>query len=235
MRWKLIRRRLSVNAPRMIVRSHLPWPLRWAVVALIFGFSAAIGLWAFEWGKDIAGVDRDAKVELAALRAEMQRLREERDKAQSIANTAESLLRAGAATQEALAKQLRDAEIDNLALKGDLGFFEQLLPATGEGLAVRSLQAEVQTPGRLRYQILLMQSGKALPEFSGRYEVTLSGQREGRPWTLTMPGGARPLQVKQYARVEGLIDLPADAVVKAVQVTVKDASGVQRAMQSVKL
>jgi hypothetical protein len=235
MRWKLIRRRLSVNAPRMIVRSHLPWPLRWAVVALIFGFSAAIGLWAFEWGKDIAGVDRDAKVELAALRAEMQRLREERDKAQSIANTAESLLRAGAATQEALAKQLRDAEIDNLALKGDLGFFEQLLPATGEGLAVRSLQAEVQTPGRLRYQILLMQSGKALPEFSGRYEVTLSGQREGRPWTLTMPGGARPLQVKQYARVEGLIDLPADAVVKAVQVTVKDASGVQRAMQSLKL
>jgi hypothetical protein len=235
MRWKLIRRRLSVNAPRMIVRSHLPWPLRWAVVALIFGFSAAIGLWAFEWGKDIAGLDRDAKAEVAMLRAEVQRLREERDKAQSIANTAESLLRAGAAAQEALAKQLRDAESDNLALKGDLGFFEQLLPATGEGLAVRSLQAEVQAPGRLRYQILLMQSGKALPEFSGRYEVTLSGQRDGRPWTLAMPGGAKPLQVKQYARVEGLIDHPADAVVKAVQVTVKDANGVQRAMQSMKL
>jgi hypothetical protein len=33
MRWKLLRRRLSVSAPRVIVRSHLPWPLRWLVVA----------------------------------------------------------------------------------------------------------------------------------------------------------------------------------------------------------
>jgi len=47
MRWKLWRRRLSVSAPRMIVRSHLPWPLRWAVAAVVLGFSAAIALWAF--------------------------------------------------------------------------------------------------------------------------------------------------------------------------------------------
>jgi len=44
MRLKLLRRRLSISAPRMIVRSHLPWPLRWAVVALMFGFSAALAL-----------------------------------------------------------------------------------------------------------------------------------------------------------------------------------------------
>ena len=32
----------------MIVRSHLPWPLRWVVLAVAFGFSAALALWAFE-------------------------------------------------------------------------------------------------------------------------------------------------------------------------------------------
>ena len=42
----------------MIVRSHLPWPLRWVFVALMFGFSAASALWAFEFGQDIAGLDR---------------------------------------------------------------------------------------------------------------------------------------------------------------------------------
>ena len=68
MRWKLLRRRLSVSAPRMIVRSHLPWPLRWAALAVMFGFSAAIALWAFEFGKEIAGLDRGAKEELAQLR-----------------------------------------------------------------------------------------------------------------------------------------------------------------------
>ena len=92
MRWKLLRRRLSISAPRMIVRSHLPWPLRWIVFALMLGFSAAIGLWAFEFGKDIAGLDRNAKAELAELRIEVAKLRSEREGAQSIANTAESLL-----------------------------------------------------------------------------------------------------------------------------------------------
>ena len=93
MRWKLLRRRLSISAPRMIVRSHLPWPLRWAVLALAFGFSAALALWAFEFGKDIAGLERPAKEELAQLRAESIRLRDDRERAQSIANTADSLLK----------------------------------------------------------------------------------------------------------------------------------------------
>src|SRR5213083_2727736 len=93
MRWKLMRRRLSVSAPRMIVRSHLPWPLRWAVAALMLGFSAALAMWAFEFGKDIAGLDRHAKEELTKLRLEVEQLRGEREKAISIANTAESLLK----------------------------------------------------------------------------------------------------------------------------------------------
>ena len=76
----------------MIVRSHLPWPLRWIAFALMLGFSAALGLWAFEFGKNIAGLDRSAKAELAQLRVEVEKLRSEREGAQSIANTAESLL-----------------------------------------------------------------------------------------------------------------------------------------------
>ena len=91
MRWKLLRRRLS--PPRVTVRRHLPWPLRWLSAALMLGFSAAIALWAFETGKDLAGLDRSAKAELARLREEQSLLREERDKAQAVANTAESLLK----------------------------------------------------------------------------------------------------------------------------------------------
>ena len=54
MRFRLLRRRLTISAPRMAVRSAMPWPLRWAVVAIVLGFCAAIGLWAFEFGKGIA-------------------------------------------------------------------------------------------------------------------------------------------------------------------------------------
>ena len=236
MRWKLFRRRLSISAPRMIVRSHLPWPLRWVVLAVAFGFSAALALWAFEFGKEIAGLERGAKEELAQLRAEVKTLRDERERAQSIANTADSLLKAERATQDRLNQQLRQAEAEVLALKADLGFFERLLPASGSsGLAVRSLQAEAVQPGQLRYQILLMQSGKSPAEFKGRYELQLSGTLEGKPWTWTPDAAGRAISVKQYARVEGTVDHPQPAVVKTVQVRVLDSAGGVRASQTVKM
>jgi hypothetical protein len=226
---------MSISAPRMIVRSHLPWPLRWVVLAVAFGFSAALALWAFEFGKEIAGLDRGSKEELAQLRADVKTLRDERDRAQSIANTADSLLKAERATQDKLNQQLRQAEAEVLALKADLGFFERLLPAAGDGLAVRALQAEALQPGQLRYQLLVMQSGRTPAEFKGRYEMQLAGTLDGKPWTYAPASGPRALSVKQYARVEGLIDHPAPAVVKTVQVRVLDNSGGVRASQTVKL
>ena len=226
MRWKLLRRRLSISAPRMSVRSHLPWPLRWAAVALMFGFSAALAVWAFEFGKSIAGLDRRSVDELQRLRVEVLRLRDEREKAGSIANTAESLLKTEKTVQDRLAQQLKQAEADNLALKSELGFFEQLLPLrAGEGLVIRGLQAELPSPGRVHFQLLVMQAGKSLTEFKGRYEITLAGTLEGKPWVYAPPGGAQRLELKQYARFEGMLDHPAQAVVKTVSVKVTDADG----------
>ena len=210
----------------MIVRSHLPWPLRWAVVALSLGFSAAIGLWAFQFGKDIAGLDRPAKAELEQLRAELVQLRSERDKAQSIANTAESLLKAGTVAQERLAEQVRQIEAEKLELKADLGFFQRLLPAAvSPGLSVRALQAELKAPGKTRYQLLVMQTGNVAADFVGRYEIVLAGTLDGRAWSTASAKGGKPLQLRQYARVEGLIDHPVQAVVKTVQVRVTDQRG----------
>jgi hypothetical protein len=202
---------------------------------MAFGFSAALALWAFEFGKDIAGLERGAKEELVQLRTEVQRLREERERAQSIANTADSLLKTERATQEKLTQQLRQAEAESLTLKADLGFFERLLPASGEGLAVRALQAEQVQPGQLRYQLLLMQSGKSPTEFKGRYELQAQGTLDGKPWSLNLPAGAQPISLRQYARVEGHLDHPLAAVVKAVQVRVMDNQGVVRATQTVRL
>ncbi|NDY92633.1 DUF6776 family protein [Ideonella livida] len=235
MRWKLFRRRLSISAPRMIVRSHLPWPLRWAALAVMLGFSGALALWAFEFGKDIAGVDRGSREEVVRLHEELSRLRDDRDRAQSIANTAESLLKTERASQEKLAEQLRQVEADNLALKADLGFFERLLPAAGKpgGLQLRGVQVQADGAG-LRYQVLVTQAAKAAP-FAGRLELQLSGTQQGRPWSLTPAEAARTLQVKSYARLEGHVSLPAQTVVKLVQIAVRDGAGAVVATESVRL
>lgn len=234
MRWKLLRRRLSISAPRVSVRSHLPWPLRWALLALVLGFSAALALWAFETGRDIAGLDREAQRELAMLRREVVQLRDERDRAQAIANSAESLLKMEQVAQERLAQQLRVVEIENQELKSDLGFFERLLPAGGDaGPAIRALQVEDAGEGRLRYQLLVMQPGKAPAEFQGRYDVMLVGLRQGQPWSALAAGAPWPLRLRQYRRVDGVVDHPDDAVVQSVQVRVLDQRGAVRATQTV--
>lgn len=234
MRWKLLRRRLSVSAPRMIVRSHLPWPLRWAAAAVVLGFSAAIALWAFELGKDIAGLDRGDKDELVNLRAEAARLREQTDQARSLANRADSLLKAERAAQERLAEQVRRLEAEKAGLAADLGFFERLLPAAGEGVQLRGLAAETTSPGRLRYQMLVMQPGKGAQPFVGRYDLVISGTLAGQAWAQGLPAGPQALRLQQYARLEGEVEFPAAAVIKAVQARVTDAQGAMRAQQTVK-
>jgi len=235
MRFRLLRRRLTISAPRMAVRSAMPWPFRWAGVAIMLGFCAAISLWAFEFGKDIAGLDSGAKEELLRLRSDMAKIREERDKVQSVFNTSASLLTAEKAAQERMAAQIKTLEAENRALRDDLGFFEKLIPASGaEGVAIRGLQAEVLGGSQLRWQVLVIQPTKNAPEFRGKLEVSIAGTMEGKPWMMDLPGGAQPLQFRQYRRIEGMIDLPPSAVVKNVSAKVVEGTAT-RAVQSIKL
>ena len=219
----------------MIVRSHLPWPLRWAALALTLGFSAALALWAFEFGKEIAGLDRDSTAELALLRAEAQDLRARHAQARQVADTADSLLKAERTAQERLAQQVRQLETEKQTLQADLGFFQRLLPTAGAGLKLLGLQAELQAPGQLRYQMLVVQNGKGNAEFKGRYDLTLTGQLAGKPWSQGLAGGPQALQIRQVTRVEGMIDHPTGAVIKSVQIRVMDLSGASKATQTVRL
>lgn len=235
MRFRLLRRRLTISAPRMAVRSAMPWPFRWVVMAIVLGFCGAVALWAFEFGKNIAGLDTSGKEELVQLRAEAARLREERDKAQSIANTSGSLLTAERAAQEKMAAQVRVLEADNRALRDDLGFFEKLIPSSGQdGVSIRGLYAEVVGERQLKWQVLVLQPVKNAPEFKGQIELTLSGLENGKPWTMALPGGPQALQFRQYRRIEGIVDLPPQAVVKNVSAKLVEGTAT-RAVQSIKL
>jgi hypothetical protein len=244
MRFRLLRRRLTISAPSMAIRSALPWPLRWAMAALVLGFSAAIGLWAFELGKDLAGIDDHAKEELARLRSEVVQLKDQRDKAQSILNTSGSLLTAEKAAQDKLVGQIKLLETENRALRDDLGFFEKLIPTGGnEGVAIRGLQAEPLNAGtQLKWQVLVIQPTKNAPAFNGKLEITLSGLQGGapgtgaggKPWTQIVGGAAQALEFTQYRRLESIVDLPPQVVVKQLSAKLLEGSAT-RAVQTLKL
>lgn len=242
MRLRLLKRRLTISAPRMAVRSALPWPLRWAVVAIVMGFCSAIGLWAFEFGKDIAGLDHGSKEEVLQLRQQLQaqqketeQLRQERDAAQSVSNTASALVAAEKAAQEKLQEQVKQLEQEAHALRDDLSFFERLIPAgAGDGLAIRGLQVDTKDPVTAKWQVLVIQSGKNAPELSLRLELSFVGTQAGKPWTMGLAEGSIAFKIKQYGRLEGELALPAQTQIKSVTAKVLEGSAT-RATQTVKL
>lgn len=235
MRFRLLRRRLTISAPRVSVRSALPWPVRWLVFAVFLGFCAAVALWAFEFGRSIAGLEAGSREELLRLRKEVAQLQEDARQQQSVANTAHSILTAERAATETLMAQVRQLEAENRTLREDLGFFEKLIPAArSEGVSVRSLQAEVLAGTQVRWQVLVLQAARNAPEFSGRLEIVLTGTLAGAPWTQAQPPGGLPLQLRQYRRMEGVASIPPGAVVKTVTARVLEGDAV-RSVQAMAL
>ncbi len=202
---------------------------------MLLGVSAALMVWAYEFSRQYITLQRGGEIisteDVARRRQELAQLRKDRDKAQSIADTADSLLKAERTTQDRLAQQIKDSEAEIQALKADLGFYERLLPAPGEGIAIRGFQVEATAPGQLQYLLLVTQSGKGRADFSGRYDLTVTGSLDGKPWSQAAVGGAKSLAVKTSARLEGTIDVPVNLVVKLVQARVLDAGGVVRSSQ----
>ena len=126
-------------------------------------------------------------------------------------------------------------ELGRALLRDDLGFFEKLIPTSAGGVAIRSLQAEVLGGTQLKWQVLVMQPVKNAPEFYGKLEMSVSGTLAGKPWMLELPnGGAQSLQFRQYRRIEGMVDLPPNAVVKNVSAKLMEGAAT-RAVQSIKL
>lgn len=217
MRFRLLRRRLTISAPRMAVRSSLAWPLRWLLGAVVLGFSAALALWAFEFGKEIAGLEQDTRGQLISLRQEHQKLLSEMTELKTVANTADSLLLAERSAQEQLKERLRVLEDENARLSTDLAFFEQLIPSTGSGaIHVRGLRVHRDVASGLTWQLLVMQSERQPTEFKGQLHLQLVGTLDGRSWRMEAP--PQPLSMRQHLRIEGRLDLPPQVVLKTATV-----------------
>jgi hypothetical protein len=235
MRFRLLQRRLTISAPRMAIRSDMPWPLRWVAMAVVLGFCAAIGLWAFELGKDLAGLDDGTKEELAKLRVEHQRLKADYDRAQSQANTSGAIATADKAAQEQLVNRAKQLEAENRTLRDDLGFYERLLPTgNADGVSIRGLQLENLGNNAYKWQVLLIQPAKNAPEFNGKLEITMVGTQAGKPWSMGLPSGAMQVSVRQSRRYEGVIDLPPGVAPRSASARLLDG-GATKSSQTIKL
>lgn len=228
--FKSFKDRFGVNAPRMAVRAHMPWYMRW--IALGVAVAAVIGAsWAtYHFGSEFAGF-RKSEIE-----GEMKRLNELTNTQvaelvalrQKLADS-ESQRQIEAATYGDMAKQVKGLSNENAALKDDLAFFQSLLPAAGrdDAIALGRLKVEPDAvPGEFKYRMLLVQGGQRPADFLGHVQLVVTAVQGTEKIVLTLPpaaDGKSPeyqLNFKSFQRVEGSFKMAPGAVVKTVQIRV---------------
>ncbi|HTE14847.1 MAG TPA: DUF6776 family protein [Burkholderiales bacterium] len=229
-RLKSLMNRFGVNAPRVAVRAHMPWYMRWI---LLGGVALAVlgASWAtYHFGSEFAGF-RKSEIE-----GEMKRLNELTVKqAAEIADirtklaAAESQRQIESVTYGDLAKQVKMLSNENATLKDDLAFFQSLLPAAGhdDAIALGRLKVEPDAvPGEFKYRVLLVQGGQRPADFLGHVQIVVSALQGAEKIVLALPpvadGKMREYQLnfKSFQRVEGVFKIAPGAVVKTVQVRV---------------
>jgi outer membrane murein-binding lipoprotein Lpp len=231
MKWKLLRRRMTVSAPRVTIRSQLPWPIRVLLAFVLLVAAAAAGVAIYEYGKEFAGPGRrELTAEIDRLNSQLRELKAERDRLAAVATAYEAQMKVERSAQEQLAAQVAQLETEANRLREDLDFFESLLPAgTGsKGIVIRSFRMQPDgEPNRMRYRLLVQQSGKPQRDFVGSVQMQVNFVQNGRNFTLLVPDPAVPdaaraldLGFRHYQRIEGTLTLPVGAVARSVLVRI---------------
>jgi hypothetical protein len=241
MKWKLWVSNLSVSGPRVAVRTQLPWPLRALIVLIALSLAFAAGLASSEIVRGFSRSERaEPGVEPDRLRSQLAQAIADRDREAAAAVNWESRLKVERSAQEQVRVQVKMLEDENARLKGDLAFFESLLPmpVDAKGVVIRSFRVQADTePNSLRYRLLVQQSGKPERDFVGEVSLTINLRDGSRAAVLQLPdpampnAGPAPLSFRHYQRLEGNFPVPAGATVRSVLVRIR-SDGETRAQQT---
>lgn len=243
--WRRVKRRFGIAAPRLTVRLHMPWYLRWSMLAPFLIGALALAWWAYGSGLEVAGFHRsEAEQELVQLRERVEVLSAENVTLKSRQVQYERLIQIEQSSNQETARQLKSLSDENISLQEDLAFFQNLTAVRGkEGeLGIHRLKlVRDSLPGEYRLRMLLVQGGQRAREFSGSYQLVATivedGQRTTRVFPQDASGNAQfQLAFKYYLRVDKSLQLPPEAQLESVQVRIfEQGSREPRLRQSVNL
>lgn len=257
-----IRRKFSISAPRLAVRPHVPWYVRWAIALPFILAAGGLIWWSYDSGLEFAGFHRgQAEQELAGLRDQVAALKDENARLASQAASFERQAQIERAANLETGRQLQGINEENARLQEDLRLFQNLtLSSAREGeLSIQHLKLERDTlPGEYRYRLLLVQGGQQRAKvFQGNIQLLVNVQRNGERSVVVFPqetessgiaasgngmpgrvleGAAYQLNFKYYQRIERSFRLPADMSVESVQVRIFERGSLEpKVKQSVTL
>lgn len=121
-----LRARFGMAAPQVAVRTQLPWYWRFPVIVLGMALIFGLTVWTFDFGRQIAGFNRD---ELEALRVRNAAVEAEIAQLRSHLAAYENDLQIEKATQQELTGKYQSLLEENAGLKEQLAVMQRLTKA----------------------------------------------------------------------------------------------------------
>jgi hypothetical protein len=224
-------RHFRIDAPRMAVRSHLPWPWRAMVVLGLLSIVAGMWWWGFDFGQIFGGFNRkEIAAKVATLETDNDKMRAESTALRARNSQLESELAMTAGAQATLSKQAQELMAENTQLKEELSFLQKLVSDSNKqaGLAIQRLTVEPERDDAWHYSVLVVRGGTPRDEFEGTLALQVTIQPppadgiQAKPTVVTLPDeqpeltSALKLKFKYYQRLEGTIRVPPGAQVRSV-------------------
>jgi hypothetical protein len=240
-----LKRKFGISAPRVAVRPQVPAYVRWLGIIAVAALAMGLSWGMYDAGRRFAGFDKnETDYELERLSEVSSRLQRENDELRMKIASFDRQSQMDVVAREDISKQVKVLEGENIRLKEDLAFFQNLGSATGkteQRVSISGLKLERgQSPGEYRYSLLLVQGGQRQKEFQGSVEFAVNFEKDGQKMVipLSSESSSRVFDVrfKFYQRVERSFILPPEAVVESVQIKVFENGMAQaRLTQTVKL
>jgi hypothetical protein len=220
-----------IDAPRMSVRSRLPWPWRAVVVLVLVAMVGGMWWWGFDFGQIFGGFNRkEIEARQTALETEAVSLRDEAKTLRARNSELETELAMAKGAQDTLGKQAQELSAENSQIKEELAFLQKLVADSNKqvGLGIQRFAVERERGSAWHFSLLLVRGGNPTDEFEGALKLTVSAQAPAgaaaTPHALTLmlpedqPETAQALKLKfkYYQRIEGSFELPEGAVVRSV-------------------
>lgn len=216
------RRRFGIAAPKVVVRTHIPWP--WygaALLVLILGVAITVWIVAQRGEKAVLVAEvSDLRESLASSEAKLAGLR-------GSLGAEVSGVQLERTVRQQLQVRVKALESENAALKEEIAYFEHLVPLAGGEAAVRIERFHVTRDpeaGRYRYRLLMaFEASKQVREFKGALQISATYVLEGKDALLTLPekngkdASEMLVELKHFLRKEGEFRLPSAARLKSVE------------------
>ena len=226
-----LRQNFGISAPRMAVRTHLPWWGRGAIIVVLVAIIAGMWWWGFDFGQIFGGFNRkEVEARLVSLETEAKKLRQEAFDLRARNSTLESEIAMAHGSQDAQQKQSAELAGENAQLKEELAFLQKLVSDSSKqsGLQLQRLSVERDSDEIWHYNLLIVRGGSPKDEFEGSVVLQATfAPVPGAPagthgGMLVLPDdqpeakSALALKFKYYQRVEGRFRVPAGTRVTAV-------------------